>query len=159
MKGKMVMAGVALVLVAFLAAGCSPGVSQVEYDRVSSELSKAQQDLGTTQAELSKAQSDLQGLREVCPPGDFATVSELEDWVKAHIQPATTYADEAFRAALRVQSAALGDGYLVSVDIDYDEAADKYVLSCNAVVADCFYTWFPEDSSGAVYPWGTPMCR
>lgn len=159
MKHKAIIAGVALLLISFLTASCSPGVSQEEYDRVSSELTQTQQELASTRSQLSKAQSDLEGLRKACPPGDFATLTELENWAKAHVQPTTTYVDAAFKAALKVQSAALGDGYLVSVNIDYDQVGDSYVVSCSAITGDCFYAWFPEDPSGAVYPWGASMCR
>lgn len=175
---RLLLSGIALLLVSVIAIGCSTGVSQEEYDRLEAKLEQAQQDLATANARLSdtqatlsdteatlssvrgtlsNTQAELDALKAKCPPGDFATVSQLESWVSSHVQPTTTYADQWFRSALRVQEAGLRDGYAISIDIDYDVSTDMYTVGCNAIAASQLYYWNPE--SRVVYPWSSIFRR
>lgn len=164
------------LVITLLFIGCSSsGVSKDKFDQVSSDLSQAQTDLensqktvasleaqvsslkadldkleaelNTTKDALASTQSQMASLEAVCPPGDFATVTELEAWVRANIQPETQYADEAFRAAVKAQQAALRDGYVVSIDIDGPDENDQYMVWCTAFVANTLYFWSPETTT------------
>ena len=161
----LIVAVIVLLIVSLIGVGCS-SIQQVKTD-----LTQAQQALATTKqtladtaatlstvrATLATTQSALNSLQAKCPPGDFATVSELESWVSSHVQPTTTSAAQWFQAALNVQEAGLQDGYLISVNIDYDANTDMYTIACNAMAAGSLYTWNPE--SAAVHPWGADFMR
>jgi len=117
------------------------------------DLSNTKATLTNTQTNLSQVQAQLADIKSKFPAHDFATVTDLEKWVTSHIQPFSTYADAAFRAALRVQEAGLQDGYLMSVNIEYDSTTDEYVTVCNALAGGQFYWWSPEQAG--VYSWPT----
>jgi hypothetical protein len=178
MERKMLMAGIALLIVSLIAVGCSTGVSQQDYEQVKADLAHSQQQLATangslsdTQATLSdtestlssvrttlsNTQAELNALKAKCPPTDFPTVSALQAWVNNHKQPSTQYADDTFRASLIVQDAGLEDGYLISVDIDYDSATDLYTIGCNAIAGGSYYFWSPEQTT--LYPYNDMFRR
>jgi hypothetical protein len=171
MKRGLVVSGIVLLLVSVIAIGCSSGVSQEKYDTLLGNLTQAQQDLATanaelsstqatlsdTQATLSSTQSELNALKEKCPPGDFATVSELQTWANNHKQTKTQYADDWFRGCLQVQEAGLEDGYMISVDIDYDSSTGTYTIGCNAFAGGSYYWWNPE--SPILYPYDSTFRR
>jgi hypothetical protein len=160
MERKILIAGIVLLIVSLIGVGCS-SIQQAKTD-----LTQAQQDLATAKgtlsnteatlsavrATLSTTESELNALKAKCAPGNFTTVSELESWVSSHVQPTTTSTDQWFQGALRVQEAGLKDGYLISVNIDYDANTDMYTIACNAMAAGSLYTWNPE--TAAVHPWG-----
>jgi hypothetical protein len=151
MKRRILIGGTALLIAVLLASSCGGGVSQEDYDEV-------QRELATTQATLSQTGSELDALRTICPPGDFVTVTELEDWAEDHLQRDTTFVTEAFRAALKVQDAGAEDGYLISVNVESDVDTDTYYISCLAIAGGDAYWWFPEESTymGA---WATYLSR
>lgn len=178
MGRRLLIVGAMLLMVSLLAVGCSTGVSQQDYDQVKADLAHAQQQVVTangslsdTQATLSDTESTLSSvsttlsntqaelniLKAKCPPGDFATVSQLESWVSSHVQPTSSYAEQWFRGALKVQEAGLKDGYLISIDIDYDVNTDMYIIGCNAIAAGSLYWWNTETTT--VYPWGAEFTR
>jgi hypothetical protein len=154
MKKAILLGATALVLTAFLASGCSSGVSQEDYDALAAELAQTEQELATaqdsltqTEATLSGVQAQLDALEGICPAGDFSTVSELEDWAFGHLRRDTSFVDDAYRAALKVQTAGLADGYVISVDVDYDQGSGLYYVTCCAVAGNDVYYWLPEEST------------
>ena len=131
MKRRWLLAGIALLLVSLLLAGC--GVAQEEHD--------------TVIAERDAALAELASLEMVCPPGDFASVTELETWVRNNVQPATNYMDESFRAALIIQAQGLEDGYLISVGYDEDDTDPELGwITCGALVNGTLYMWMPDET-------------
>lgn len=160
MERKILIAGIVLLIVLLIGVGCSSiqqvkaGLSQAQQDLATAKgtLSATQATLTAVRTTLSSTQSELNALEAKCPPGDFATVSELESWVSSHVQPTTTHPDQWFQGALRVQEAGLQDGYLISVNVDYDANTDMYSIACNAMAAGSLYTWNPE--AAAVHPLG-----
>lgn len=108
--------------------GC---VSKSDYDAVNEELAE---------------------IKEVYPPGDFSSITELEEWVSRHKQPWTEYIEGDFRAALKVQEAGIQDGYLISVmyDVDDENPAGGWIFNA-ALVNGALYCWNPE--KGEVYAW------
>lgn len=168
------MKNVAIVLVVMLLAignigfvGCSSGVSQDEYDELELELQTVNAQLQAAQAKLETSENELQSvkgeldtaddelqstkeqlekLEAVCPPGSFESVSELEQWVSAHLKKETTeYIDSTFRNAVQIQKEGLEDGYLVSIDLDYFPDDETWIVWCNAFAGNTFYEWYPEE--------------
>lgn len=60
---KTILTGMVLILMLFLLPSCATGVSQEEYDRVSSDLAADQTQTQSLQADLSKAQAQIQSLQ------------------------------------------------------------------------------------------------
>ena len=171
--------GVGILIIASLVIGCSSGVSQDKFDKVSSDLVQAQTEIENSQnnvvlleeqlasanADLEKAQTELKAsnitmagvqseldiMKATYPPGDFATLTELEDWVRSNTQQETQYVEEAFGAAVMTQQAALNDGYLISIDIDGPDEYDSYFVWCTAFVGNTLHYWSPELTT--VTPW------
>ena len=111
--------------------GC--GISQEDYDAVI--------------AERDAASAELAEIKKVYPPGDFASVTELEAWVRNNVQPSYDYLDETFRTALIVQSQGLDDGYLISVMYDEDDTDPDFGwIYCGALVNGVLYIWLPEET-------------
>lgn len=178
MGRRLLIVGAVLLMVSLLAVGCSTGVSQQDYDQVKADLAHAQQQVVTangslsdTQATLSdtestlssvsttlsNTQAELNALKAKYPPKDFPTVTALQAWVNNHKQPLTQYADDSFRESLIVQEAGLEDGYLISVDIDYDSASGLYTIGCNAIAGGSYYFWSPEQTT--IYPYDAMFRR
>jgi len=121
----LLMGLVILSLTMIPLAGCI-GVSQSEYEAVSEELAE---------------------IKEVYPPRDFSSLSELQDWLDANDvseKPATTYARGWFGKALEIQEDALKDGYIVSADYDYFEETDEYAIFCVTIIDGDIWYWDPE---------------
>jgi hypothetical protein len=60
-------------------------------------------------------------------------------------RPGTTYAEEWYALALELQEEAMRDGYLVSVDLDYNAEDDTFTVSCVAVIDGDMWVWDPEE--------------
>ncbi len=178
MKRSLLVSGIMLLLFSVIAVGCSTGVSKQEYDKSEANLLQAQQELATanarlsdtqatlsdteatlssTRVTLSNTQAELNALKAKYPPKDFPTVTALQAWVNNHKQPLTQYADDSFRESLIVQEAGLEDGYLISVDIDYDSASGLYTIGCNAIAGGSYYFWSPEQTT--IYPYDAMFRR
>lgn len=129
MKGFWVLTGiVALSLVSvILSTGC---VAKSEYEALQAQYATLQTEYATLQTEYNTVSEELSDLKKIYPPRDFASVTELEEWVSKHIQPPTVDLDGSFRAALKVQEAGIQDGYLISVMFDEDDTnLNSYLLS------------------------------
>jgi len=123
----MVILGSAVVLLV----GC--GVPQADYD-----------ELNTAHEAVEK---ELAEIKEVYPADDFSSLSELNDWLLENDvskKPVTTYADDWYGRALEVQEDALKDGYIVSVDYDYDAEDDSYLVWCTTIINGKIFYWDPE---------------
>ena len=102
---------------------------------------------GVSQAEYDELEAELNDLKEVCPPRDFSSIAELEDWLSDNDiseEPITQYADEWYRKALRIQEDALEDGYIVSADYDLLEDGESALVWCVAIVRGRVFFWDPE---------------
>jgi hypothetical protein len=123
---------VALCLAMVPLAGCT-GVSQSEYDAL--------------QADYDDVSSELAEIKEVYPPRDFSSLSELQDWLYENDvseKPVTTTADRWYSKALEIQEDALNDGYVVSADYDYDQETDLYMVYCVTIINGDIWYWDPE---------------
>lgn len=99
------------------------------------------------QAELDAVNQELAEIKEVYPPRDFSSLNELRDWLEANDvseKPITPNAEDWYGRALEVQEDALKDGYIVSVDYDYDEETDDYSIWCVTVIDGDIWAWDPE---------------
>jgi outer membrane murein-binding lipoprotein Lpp len=140
-------------------AGC--GVSQADYDALqaenedlTAELAAAQSDLTSLQADYDAlnadyeaASAELADLNAVYPPKEFASRTALEDWLLANDvseKPVTATYAAWYGRALEVQGDALADGYVISVDYDYDAQTDSYFVYCVAIINGDIYYWDPE---------------
>jgi outer membrane murein-binding lipoprotein Lpp len=138
-------------------AGC--GVSQDDYDAlqaekanmetqlaaVQSDLTSLQTDYNALDADYQAASSELAQLQAVYPPKEFASRSELEDWLQENEvseEPVTMYIKDWYGKALELQEDALADGYIVS--IDYDLEGNTYSVWCTTVINGDIYFWDPE---------------
>jgi len=99
------------------------------------------------QAENASLTAELAEMKEVYPPRDFSSLSELRDWLMANDiseKPDTAYYEDWHGRALEVQEAAARDGYLVSVDYDYWEEDDSYSVWCGTIIDGYIWLWDPE---------------
>ena len=96
--------------------------------------------------------NELYEIKAIYPPGQFNSVSELENWVSTNKQPSTNDLESLFMAALEVQQLGLQDGYLISVIYDEDYRGPGYPWVFNgALVNGSFYVWDP--GTGNFYYW------
>jgi hypothetical protein len=89
----------------------------------------------------------LAGCGTSCDFKDFSSLDELEEWLVENDvseKPVTEYAEDWYRRALEVQSDALADGYVVSVDYDVMEDGESMTVWCTAVVGGRVFYWDPE---------------
>jgi len=113
----------------------------------SSALQQAQSDLTNKQADYDAVSQELTEIKEVYPPTDFSSLTELEDWLVENDvseRPVTDYASGWYRKALEIQEDALKDGYIVSADYDYDEGTDDYAMFCITIIDGDIWYWDPE---------------
>ena len=102
---------------------------------------------GIPQADYEAVQSELAEIKEVYPPEDFSSLSELNDWLLGNDvseKPITTYGEDWYGRALEVQEDALMDGYIVSADYDYDAEDDSYLVWCTTIINGRVFYWDPE---------------
>ena len=145
MKQRWFLGSVVLLLVPLLLAGC--GVAQEEHDTVIAERDATLAELASRQSDYDDVSAELAEIMKVHPPGDFASVTELETWVRKNVQPTYDYIDEDFRSALKVQSQGIEDGYLISIGYDEDDTDPDYGwIYCGGLVNGVLYTWFPDES-------------
>ncbi len=129
---------VILTLAMVLVVGC--GVSQSDYEGL-------QADYDELNTEHEAVEEELAEIKEVYPPEDFSSLSELNDWLLENDvsrKPDTTYAEDWYGRALEVQEDALKDGYIVSVDYDYDAEDDSYLVWCTTIINGRIFYWDPE---------------
>ena len=102
---------------------------------------------GVSMTEYEALEAELDGIKEVCPPKDFSSIAELEDWLSTNDvseEPITEYADEWYRKALKIQEDALEDGYIVSADYDIWDDGETATVWCVAIARGRVFFWDPE---------------
>ena len=124
--------GLTLVMIVLAAALAFTGI---QWKISSDELIIANGRIDSLEHELSS---------KIDVPGDFGSVSELEDWVKLNVQLNGSYLEDSFRSALKIQEAGLMDGYLISVMVDISSDFAGGVIFCGALVNGELYAWHPS---------------
>ncbi len=114
---------------------------------------------GVSPSDFEAVENELAEIKEVYPPDDFSSLSELNDWLLENDvseKPYTTYADDWYGRALEVQEDALKDGYIVSADYDYNAEDDSYFVWCTTIINGRIFYWDPEtDEVFEEYEFGT----
>lgn len=103
--------------------------------------------MGVSQSDYEAVKQELAEIKEVYPPRDFSSLTELEDWLAENDvseRPATEYASGWYGKALEIQEDALKDGYIVSADYDYYEETDDYTMFCVTIIDGDIWYWDPE---------------
>ena len=98
------------------------------------------------QADYDAISQQMTNISAVFPPDEFASTAELQAWLNANPiseQPTATYV-EWFSSAFQLQRDALNDGYIISVDFDYDQAEDALYINCQTVIDGWIWYWDPE---------------
>ncbi len=140
---------VVLCLTTVPLAGC---VAKSEYEALQAELDGLQSDLTDLQADYGAASEELAEIKEVYPPRDFSSYSELSEWVSNHVKPEWTTADKDYGEALKIQEEAVRDGYIVSAvaadrtDYSTEWTVRVYTVYNTAIVDGTLYWWFPYES-------------
>lgn len=170
---RLLIGSVVLSLALVLLVGC--GASQSEYETLQAEnasladeKTSLEVELGQANSDLTKAEADydtlktgydglnddydsvaaeLAEIKEVYPPRDFSSLSELRDWLLENDvseKPVTTYIEDWYGRALEIQEDALKDGYIISVDYDYYGEDDSYDVWCTTIIDGYIWYWDPE---------------
>lgn len=120
--------------------------AQSQIESLESDVSSANSRASSANSKLEAANSELSAIKEVYPPRDFSSLSELQDWLLkndvSERSPAE-FAETLYMKALEIQEAALNDGYIVSADIDYDPATG-YTVACVTIINGDLWVWHPE---------------
>jgi len=150
-----------IVLVLMLVARSDYEALQADYDALqqqnsslSSQLQQAQSDLTSLRADYDELNADyeavsreLADIRAVYPPRDFSSFNGLQNWLLSNgvsEQPFVTTYGEWYAKALQIQEDALKDGYVISVDYDYDPETDSFLIWCVTIINGYIWFWDPE---------------
>jgi ElaB/YqjD/DUF883 family membrane-anchored ribosome-binding protein len=119
---------------------------------VQKNLNETQEQLQETQTNLSTANAEIKELKEKYPPRRFRDVVELESWLdRQEIPPKSVDAILWLEHGLRLQNAALADGYIINVEL-FSEDDIYYTVWCTAILQDgSFYWWDPDTHD--IYYW------
>lgn len=91
--------------------------------------------------------TELEKLKANYPPRDFASLTELREWVERNDvsnKPTTEYADDWYIMALDIQADALEDGHVINVDYDVVDEEGGMLVWCTAIADGRLYYWDPE---------------
>lgn len=150
---KWIVAGI-LVLVTGVLAGC---VSKSDYETVVDEKTALTAQVSELTSQLGTLQEQYDEIASVFPPRDFSTVAELEAWLAQDstdtLAPASTI-EEQYSLGLKMQLAALTDGYIISIDQEYINEYFFFILAIAVVDGD---TWVWEIDTDEIYQpigWG-----
>jgi len=78
---------------------------------------------------------------------EFSSSEELEDWLHTNDvseKPDVFSIASIYSKALEIQQDALSDGYIVSVDSDYDRTDDILFIFCTTIVEGYVWYWDPQ---------------
>ncbi|RJO60969.1 MAG: hypothetical protein C4542_07500 [Dehalococcoidia bacterium] len=115
-------------------------------------LDKANTDLAASKATNTTLQTQLTAIQAKYPLKDFPDYATLNTWVKAHIQPySATYA-QWYVNAMKVQTAAMNDGYFVST-VYYPNTGQEVI---NIALAGTTLYWF-DPEIGTIYSYLTSL--
>jgi outer membrane murein-binding lipoprotein Lpp len=133
---KAILIAMILLPMLFLLPSCAAGVSQEEYDKVTSDLAAAQAQIQSLQTDLTQAEAQIQSLQ-----GDLTTASEnpaealayaefldilmYPAWKEAGITPRFQFADDAeWVAELQNRATALGDTKVSNLFKEIEEGGE-----------------------------------
>ena len=131
-------------------------LAEVEGDLAAakSNLTAAQQEIRTLQGDYETVSTELAAIKEVYPPRDFSSLKELQDWLVENDvseSPEATYAETLYGKGLEIQEDAINDGYLISVNLEYDETADVFYVTCVAIIDGDIWWWDVEADEPIYY--------
>ena len=135
-------------IIAFILAGSMFFVGRfVGYSSFESHYEAVSQELADMKSSYEAVSQELADIKDVYPPREFASLSELQEWLLENDvseKPDTIYAAGWFRKALGIQEEALNDGYIISADYDIVEDGTKAQCFCTAIVDGRPFFWDPE---------------
>ena len=120
---------------------------QADYDELEANYETLQADYNELDANYVAVEAELADIQQVYPPTDFSSLSELQDWLLQNDvseRPVATIAETWYSKALQIQEDALKDGYIVSVDYDYDVETDLFYIYCATIINGDIWYWDPE---------------
>ena len=131
-------------------------LASVESDlaSVESDLASVQADYDELNANYMATKNELAEIKEVYPPKDFSSLSELQDWLLTNDvseRPVTEFAEGWYGRALEIQEDALKDGYMISVNLDYGETEDLFYIACVTIIDGDIWWWNPETDEPIQY--------
>ena len=150
-----------VILVLLFVSRSEYGALQADYDTLQQQNSSLATQLQQAQSDLTELQADYDGLnadyeavnaelteiQRVYPPRDFSSLSELRNWLLSNDvseQPWAMFPEGLYSKALEIQEDALRDGYIVSVDLDYDLETDLFYIFCVTIINGDIWFWDPE---------------
>lgn len=128
--------------------------SQAKVSELTSNVETQVAELEATQAELEAANAELTGMKEVYPQRHFSSLKELQDWLledDVSERPQANSAEALYSKALDIQENALHDGYIVSVDLDWDADEELWYICCIAIINGEIWYWGPESDEPSNY--------
>ncbi len=120
---------------------------KAQFQTAQADLANKQADYTALNADYEAVNEELTEIKEVYPPRDFSSLSELQDWLYENDvseRPLVEYAEGWYSKALEIQGDALADGYIVSADYDYYEDEDLYDIWCVTIINGDIWYWDPE---------------
>jgi len=142
---RLLVPAVFLILGLVAISGC--GIAQSDYDALAGQKDALEIERNALQADYDAVKAELDEMKQTCPPREFSSRTELEDWLYQNDvseKPEAAFVDAWFAKALEIQDDALLDGYLVSADYDYYEVDDTYSVFCTTVIDGYVWWWDPE---------------
>ncbi|MEL7562558.1 hypothetical protein [Dehalogenimonas sp. 4OHTPN] len=125
---------------------------------LSSQVADLNSQITNLSGQVSTLQTNYEKISKVFPPRDFTSLQELKDWVakdKTDQQPAPATIEELYSRGLKMQLAALNDGFIISIDQEFVTDAFFFIFGI-AVVNNEIWVWDIEDDD--LYQpigWGT----
>ena len=148
----LLIGSVVLCLALVLLVGC--GVSKSKYEALQSEYEASQADYDELNANYVAKKNELAEIKEVYPPRDFSSLSELQEWLLKNDvseRAPITIAENWYSKALEIQEDALKDGYIISADIDYDSETELFYVACVTIINGDIWAWDPETDEPIQY--------
>jgi len=143
MRTSLIIVSIVAVLLGVAAGYCfvrhTQGQAELSQLRLAltstqAELAGRQAELAGRQAELTSTQAELADIQKVYPLRNFASRTEMEQWMRSNTLPQGRYAEDSYQNAIQTQMAAMRDGYLVGIQIDSFANGNYWVG--NAAIAD-----------------------